>query len=68
MTLFEYNKKEMQNEKVMVPIEITKTAQENIIYLLEEFKCETTDELINLLLTYAATTAYTDRIISEVNK
>lgn len=68
MTLKEFVKNEMMDSKVTVAIDLTKTTQENILYLLKEFDCETTDELINILLCYAATTYYTERVKKEINE
>lgn len=68
MKLIEMIKKEMQDSMIPTTIHLTKGAQDNLRYLMQKFNCQTEDEIINILLYYAATTEYTNNIILDINK
>jgi len=66
MTLREYNREMMKDSLLPNTFKLTKDNEESILYLMKEFNC-TEDELINLLITHAATTIYTEEILKQID-
>lgn len=66
MTLREYNQEMMKDTTLPNTFRLTKGNEESILYLMKEFNCGE-DELINLLITHAATTIYTEEIRKHID-
>ena len=66
MTLREYNREMMKDTMLPNTFKLTKGNEESIQYLMKELNCNE-DELINLLISNAATTIYTEEIKKHID-
>ena len=68
MTTKQLVAQEMKDSLSAKTVNLTKTAEDHLAYLIEKFNCNSEDEVINILLYYAGTTEFTDKIAADINK
>ena len=68
MTTKQLVTQEMKDSLTAKTVNLTKSAEDHLTYLIEKFGCNSEDEVINILLYYAGTTEFTDKIVADVNK